>query len=126
MNININNDLLLPTTKTAAPKATLGKDEFLKLLMVQLKNQDPASPIDDKQFISQMATFTSLEQLTNLNQSMKALADSTLIGKQIKYQKENGTPTEGEVKSVLFKNGATQLQLKNDVVIERNQLLQVM
>lgn len=57
------------TTGTTAPKQELDKDAFLQLLVTQLRYQDPLNPVDDKEFIAQMAQFTSLEQMQNLNKT---------------------------------------------------------
>jgi flagellar basal-body rod modification protein FlgD len=59
-------------TKTRTPTSELGKDEFLQILAVQLSNQDPLEPVQDTEFIAQMAQFSSLEQ-------MQAMADSTIV-----------------------------------------------
>ncbi len=52
---------------------TLGKDDFLKLLVTQLQNQDPLNPTDSTQFVSQLAQFSSLEQLSNVNENLKTV-----------------------------------------------------
>ena len=62
------------TVNGRTPSQQLGKDDFLKLLITQLTNQDPTQPMEDTQFISQMAQFSSLEQMTNMNESFNKMA----------------------------------------------------
>ena len=63
----INNNNSNSQTTNATSKGTLGKDDFLKIMIAQLKNQDPMNPMDGTQYASQLAQFSSLEQLSNLN-----------------------------------------------------------
>jgi len=66
-----------------APNSNLGKDEFLKLLVVQLANQNPLEPMNDQDFIAQMAQFSSLEQMQNLNNSFLGMKANSMIGKTV-------------------------------------------
>lgn len=61
------------TGSTNTTKNTLGKDAFMKMMIAQLQNQDPLNPMDGTQFVAQLAQFSSLEQLQNLNDVMTSL-----------------------------------------------------
>jgi flagellar basal-body rod modification protein FlgD len=110
-------------TKSAG-SSSLGKDDFLKILMTQLQNQDPLNPMQDQDFISQMATFSSLEQMTNLNSSMdnfvksaeqnQFMQASSMIGKTVTYLDDQDNEMTAVVQSVLFKDGSTSFQLNDD------------
>lgn len=75
-------------------KGSLGKDDFLKLLVTQLQYQDPLNPTDNTQFVAQLAQFSSLEGLTNLQKtaegmkgsldSMQDYSSASLIGRSVK------------------------------------------
>ena len=64
------------TNSTQTNKSVLGKDDFLKMLIAQLKNQDPLNPLDGTNFAAQLAQFSSLEQLQNMNTHLTALTSS--------------------------------------------------
>ncbi|MCJ7984766.1 hypothetical protein MUB16_13115 [Priestia sp. OVL9] len=73
MTNEIMSDLYLSNRETQVKQtgnSSLGKDDFLKLLIAQLQNQDPMNPMQDKDFIAQMAQFSSLEQMTNMSTSL--------------------------------------------------------
>jgi flagellar basal-body rod modification protein FlgD len=82
------------TTDLATQTTTLGKDDFLKMLVSQLKNQDPLNPMDGTQFSSQLAQFSTLEQMVQMNQNfttqeqsnaltMEASLGASMIGKAV-------------------------------------------
>lgn len=86
----------------------LGKDDFLKLLITQLTNQDPTSPMEDTQFISQMAQFSSLEQMTNMNESFNKMASminssqaASTLGRTVEID-IGDTTTQGVVEATSF------------------------
>ena len=85
---------------------SLGKDDFLKLLITQLSNQDPTNPMEDTQFIAQMAQFSSLEQMANMNQQftkMTAMLNSSeamsVLGKTVELN-VGDTTTTGVVEGI--------------------------
>jgi flagellar basal-body rod modification protein FlgD len=85
----------------------MGKDVFMKLLVAQMRYQDPGSPVDSSQMMSQTATFSQvekLEQLVNQNASMLVLQESAtagaLVGRSATYTDSTGASVTGTVSSV--------------------------
>lgn len=60
-------------------KNDLDKDAFLKLLTTQLANQDPLNPMEDREFIAQLAQFSSLEQMQNINKNIEIMGEEMLV-----------------------------------------------
>jgi len=118
-----------PTKQTG--NSELGKDAFLQLLITQLQHQDPTNPMDDREFISQMAQFSSLEQMQNMTKAMESLLSSqqqsqmmnyaTFIGKEVKWHEiteekdEKGNPVVNEgtgvIESLKFVDGSVVFKL---------------
>ena len=97
----------------------MGKDEFLKILITQLQNQDPTKPMEDKEFISQMAQFSSLEQMNNLNDQFTKVSNSlasnqavALLGKNVTLQDIGGNMITGRVEAVTS-GDFPQIQVNN-------------
>jgi flagellar basal-body rod modification protein FlgD len=100
------------------------QDEFLQLLTVQLKNQDPLNPVDQTQMLSQLAQFSSLQQMQNLNQTMSTASTFTgltesasLIGKSVTTLNSDGSAgPSGQVTSVVMKDGQPYLEIGSNSV----------
>lgn len=96
--------------------SNLDKDAFLKLLVTQLKYQDPLNPAKDNEFIGQMAQFSALEQAQNSNMSIKLNSANNMVNKLVKakYRAEDSTETQeliGLVEKVMIKNSNVFLTL---------------
>lgn len=112
-------DYTTTTTTSASTSDTNGLDKnaFMKILITQMQNQDPTKPMDDTQFISQMAQFSSLEQMTNVNAGLDVLTQMqtttqalALVGRNVTLTVP-GTkdPITGKVDSIKFESGVPKL-----------------
>nr|WP_121639901.1 flagellar hook assembly protein FlgD [Virgibacillus sp. Bac330] len=110
----IDPSLYLHNQKERTPSPDLGKDEFLNILMTQLKNQDPTNPMDDRQFVSQMAEFSSLEQMMKMSKSINTLVESQLVSPVIKYSHMLG-------KEVTYQGYDEETELKTSRVVAVSQ-----
>jgi flagellar basal-body rod modification protein FlgD len=116
-----------PKAADALPSQQLGKNDFLNLLMVQLRNQDPMNVQDDKEFISQMAQFSSLEQTTNLSVALENMVGfqqltqgSALLGKQVEAiyapDGENAETVNGVVTETRMISGVAHIVVDDQVI----------
>lgn len=93
------------TTATAGQERTikneLGKDEFLRLLVTQLRYQDPLQPTNDREFIAQLAQFSALEQMQNIYQVSLMGQAVTLIGKTVEAEVSGSSGTQEVIKGTV-------------------------
>jgi len=102
------------TTNVGARKDVADQDTFLKLLVAQLKYQDPSNPADSTQFLAQTAQFTQVEKLGQIADMIKAqqlIGASALVGRTVSYHDANGATQNGVVTSVKL-NGDSEPTLK--------------
>jgi flagellar basal-body rod modification protein FlgD len=107
-------------------RGELGKDSFLKLLVTELTHQDPTQPMNDREFISQLAQFSALEQMTGINKTMEQLgriARSSeayaLLGKKVDaLSSKTGRTVTGMVTSIFYRNNEIRLMVgKNELAL---------
>jgi flagellar basal-body rod modification protein FlgD len=109
-------------TAATAAKKQLGQSDFLKLMITQFKNQDPTKPVDSAQYVAQLAQFSQVQGLADLNSSFKTLSDSltsnqalqasSLLGRNVLVPSSTGTLAPGGVLS-----GAVDLQQSSGRVV---------
>jgi len=114
---------------TRQPQQNLGKDDFLKILITQLSYQDPTAPMEDKEFIAQMAQFSTLEQMTGMAKDFSKLTSmlmgneaSGALGKSVEI-KEGERTVQGVVQAVT--RGETPEVLVNGNFYDWNHVIKV-
>ncbi len=138
MSDTVNNDRLAMTVeeaqkqmessrkkKSAAPTNELGRDAFLQLLMTEMQYQDPLNPMDNTEYVAQLAQFSALEQMTNLYKSNAYTQGIAMIGKNVTatvYDTDNQeyNYVDGVVEGITVKNSNVYLKVDGvDVPIEK-------
>lgn len=115
-------------TSSAASATSTGTQQvnsemFLQMLVTQLKNQDPSSPMDSNEMLTQMTQLASMEQMTTLSSNSSSsytlqaqTTASSMIGKTVDYTNSSGTATSGVVSSVSFSGSTPELTVGSDTV----------
>jgi len=111
-------DSIGATAATSTSQSSLGQEDFLKILTTQLNYQDPLKPMDNQQFMAQMAQFSSLEQTRTMNDNIETLLmiqsatqSVGLLGRTVEVSTDSGTVV-GSVTSLRFSNGQPLLTVK--------------
>ncbi|MEH7336039.1 flagellar hook capping FlgD N-terminal domain-containing protein [Neobacillus drentensis] len=117
--------------KTAAnikPQQTgqVDKDLFLRILTTQLRNQDPTQPMEDREFIAQLAQFSTLEQISNLNQTFSQFMNSqhddisqfsTMMNKEVSWMnEETGFVESGVIKGIVKRDNQFYYQINDQEI----------
>jgi flagellar basal-body rod modification protein FlgD len=121
-----------PTQLSRNTGGVLGKDDFLKLLVAQLQHQDPMSPMKDSDFMGQMASFSTLEQITNMAAANQTIAQNLtangaigLIGRTVTYTDTDKVSHTGVVEKVTTADGKPSLTVAGVGGIDPSTITQV-
>jgi flagellar basal-body rod modification protein FlgD len=122
-----------PMKSDAQGSSKLGKDEFLKLMMAQLSQQDPTAPSDSNAFVAQLAQFTSLEQMQNVNSTLQSMLigqasqNNTgaigLVGKDVLYKTDQLTLEQGQRPVASAKLGAEASEVTATITDESGRIV---
>jgi flagellar basal-body rod modification protein FlgD len=120
---NLTNNASSSTMSSSTQSAQDLKTQFLKMLIAQLKNQDPTKPVDNSQMVAQQAQFASLEQMQNMNTNMVSLMAMQnvtqavgLVGRSITGKTADGTAVSGTVSGLIFTDGTPTLKVGSNTV----------
>ena len=107
-------------SKAAKSSSGMDKEAFLQLLVAQMKYQDPLEPTDNTEYISQLATFSQLEETQNMQASLQEMEANSLVGKQVVLRVTSSATGEtsdvtGTVDSVIHENNKTYLMVNNNL-----------
>ena len=110
---SVNNKQTDSTQIYSSDPNTMGKDDFLMLLVTELQNQDPLSPMENSEFVAQLAQFSALEQLTNVNKNLEML--------QMYQNSLNNAQAVGMIgKNIMASGNTTELVEGGDATLEFN------
>ena len=123
-------------TKTATATTDradqMGKDTFLKLLVAQMKYQDPSNPASSSDLMAQTATFSQVEKLdeiatqnTELITLQRSLSAGALVGKHVAYTDEDGTTVTGAVSSVIVTAGTEPQAVVGDKAVPLGRITEI-
>jgi flagellar basal-body rod modification protein FlgD len=118
-----------PTAATQAPESgknsELGKDQFLKLFVAQLQHQDPMNPMQDSDFMGQMASFSTLEQVTNLAEATNLSQTVGLIGRTVTYKDSENVTHTGVVEKVNHTKDGTVLTIDGTAGVDPSAITEI-
>ncbi len=117
--LGVNNQTNVTDVSSIENKNALGKDAFLQLLVTQMKYQDPMNPADSTQYMSQLAQFTSLEEMENLNANFDKASAQDLVGKYVIIKTQDAAGKDnfvsGLVDYMMMQNGKPFLSINDSL-----------
>jgi flagellar basal-body rod modification protein FlgD len=122
---SVNTSPSASTQAASGANSAMGKDQFLKLFVAQLQHQDPMNPMQDSDFMGQMASFSTLEQVSNLASENARSNAIGLLGRTVTYKNKDGAELTGTVEKVSTKDGKPSLTVGGADGVDPSSISQV-